>query len=195
MQYRAIAIDCDDVLVETAPLIIRDYNKRYGTQLDLGDMYSSDLSRWEVADRKMAIDRVEAYLQTEEYRQAPPLQESIDAIERLSSVYTLHLVTGRSDMLEQATRDFLDAHFNGLFRSLTFTNLFNSQQQTKSEICKKLGADLLIDDHLGHALPVAEAGVDVMLFGDYPWNQAPTLPPNVRRVKDWPEVARLLLPD
>lgn len=42
-QKHIIAIDCDDVLVETAPLILAHYNKTYGTHLELKDMYSKDL--------------------------------------------------------------------------------------------------------------------------------------------------------
>jgi hypothetical protein len=35
---------------------------------------------------------------------------------------------------------------------------------------------------------VAEAGVDGLLFGNYPWNQSKELPSNVRRVANWAEV-------
>lgn len=36
-------------------------------------------------------------------------------------------------------------------------------------------------------------GIRTLLFGDYPWNQAETLPPNVVRVTNWDEVCRVLL--
>ncbi len=51
----------------------------------------------------------------------------------------------------------------------------------------------LIDDHLHHALTVAECDINVLLFGDYPWNQASHLPDTIRRVRDWHEVAEVLL--
>jgi 5'(3')-deoxyribonucleotidase len=69
---RVIAIDCDDVLVETSPYLIADYNQRFGTNLGLEDMYSGDLEVWQTSSDEEAIDRVEAYVKTEEYQQLRP---------------------------------------------------------------------------------------------------------------------------
>ena len=78
MHYHTIAIDCDDVLVGTAPaLIIKHYNKTYGTSLELKDVYKDNLERLGVPDLATAIARIEAYLETAEYRKAPPFREAI----------------------------------------------------------------------------------------------------------------------
>lgn len=191
-KYSVIAVDCDDVIVETSHLIIGYYNKTYGTDLGLQDMYSNDPQRWGVVSDAEAIARVEAYLATDEYRNAPPFREAIEATRQLSKKYELHLVTGRSNLLETATKDLLRMYFPDVFRSIVFTNLYAIGKRTKAEVCQELGVDLLIEDHLGHALPVAECGVDVLLFGDYPWNQAKKLPSNVHRVKNWEEVLHIL---
>ena len=191
--YRIIAIDCDDVLVGTAPLTIDYYNKTYGTKLTLEDMYSDDPKRWDT-DRATAIARVERYLETDEFRTAPPFRDAISTIRELAKRYELHMVTGRTQLLETATKDMLEKHFPKLFRSLEFTGLYGDRPRSKSDVCKQLKADLLIDDHLGHALPVAACGVDVLLFGEYPWNRTTEkLPANVRRVKGWEQVSAVLL--
>ena len=90
----------------------------------------------------------------------------------------------------------LDKHFPDIFHSIEFTGLYGGQPRSKADVCRELNADLLIDDHLAHALPVAQCGVDVLLFGNYPWNQTKEkLPGNIRRVKGWDEIAALLTPD
>ncbi len=60
MKQKVIAVDCDDVLAETAPLILAHYNTAYGTQLKLQDMHSNDLRIWEIPDKATAITHVTA---------------------------------------------------------------------------------------------------------------------------------------
>eukprot|EP00951_Prasinocladus_malaysianus_P005852 scaffold41197_cov40-Prasinocladus_malaysianus.AAC.1 len=46
----------------------------------------------------------------------------------------------------------------------------------KSEICKSIGAHVLIDDNPGYALECAEAGIHVLLYDwnlSYPWSKTP----------------------
>ena len=58
----------------------------------------------------------------------------------------------------------------------------------KVDMCKRLGAIALIDDSLSHVTECAEEGIEGVLFGDYPWNQADELPSGVTRCVDWPAV-------
>jgi 5'(3')-deoxyribonucleotidase len=193
MKHKVIAVDCDDVLVETAPLILRNYNKLYGTHLELKDMYSRDLKVWDVPDAATAIARVEDYLKTDEYRRQPPLREAIEVTKRLAKHHELHIVTGRTEFLAVATQDMLDRYFPGIFQSIEFTGFFGDKARSKADVCQQLNADLLIDDHLHHAEVVANIGIDVLLFGGYPWNRADSLPANMRRVKDWYAIDKLLM--
>lgn len=194
MKKRIIAIDCDDVIVETAPAIVRFYNERFGAQLEFKNFYSSDLSAWAADDKETAMRRVDEFLRTPEYQQLAPLQEAIEVIRELKAHHELHIVTGRSDFLAQATEDMLQQYFPDIFKSVEYTNFFGDKPRSKADVCTTLGADLLIDDHLHHATVVAACGTEVYLFGDYPWNQADQLPENVRRVAGWQEIGTLLLP-
>lgn len=194
MKKRIIAIDCDDVIVGTAPAILDFYNREYGATLELKDFYSKDLALWAADDEQTAIGRVDAFLMTSEYQHMPPFQEAIDIIHQISKHHELHVVTGRSDFLTQATEDMLNKYFPGIFRSVEYTNFFSKTPRSKADVTRQLGADLLIDDHLHHAEVVAATGVDVYLFGEYPWNQTDQLPPRITRVRDWTTVAERLLP-
>lgn len=192
MEKRRIAIDCDDVIVPTATAIMDWYNQQYGTNLT--DIYDRDIGAWGVTDPKTAIERVDGYLRTEEYQQLPPFQDALDIIRKIGSYHELHMVTGRSDFLTESTLAMLQNHFPDIFTSVEFTNFFGQTSRPKSQVCQDLQADLLIDDHIHHAKIVAECGIEVYLFGEYEWNKGSELPKGVRRVKDWHEVAHLILP-
>jgi 5'(3')-deoxyribonucleotidase len=200
MNKDVIAVDCDDVLVATAPEILRYYNRTYGTNIQLKDFYSNDNTNvWQTPDDDTAIKRVNAFLETDEYFSLPPTQDAISVIRRLKQQYELHIVTGRPDFTEAATLKWLKHNFPDIFSTVVFTNYFSlsdssSVPRSKADVCKELGAKFLIDDHINHALRVADVGIDVMLFGDYPWNQTTkALPQNIRRVAGWKEVEKLLL--
>lgn len=193
MKKQRIAVDCDDVIVPTAPLILQNYNETYGTAIEFKDFYSDKLDIWQVPDRATAVKRIEAYLETDEYQQVKPFVDAIAIMQRLSKRYELHVVTGRADFLTAATESMLERYFPSLFTSIEFTNFFRTAGRSKADVCKKLGIDFLVEDHLHHATVVAECGINVLLFGEYPWNQTDQLPAHIQRVKDWYEAADILL--
>lgn len=193
MGYRVIAIDLDDVIINSSPIVAAYYNKRYGTNVGLKDMYSENLKAWGVSDGNVSIARVEKFLATEEFLNIPPSHEAISTIMMLSKKYELHIVTGRSFLIESETRKHIEHYFPKIFKSVEFTNLYTHKKRNKADVCMAIGAGLLIEDHLGHAVPVAEAGIDVLLFGDYPWNQTINLPRNMKRVLNWKEITERLL--
>ncbi len=190
-----MAIDLDEVVVETAQKIIKNYNKTYGTSMELKDYYSHDYKKtWKTPDVETAIQRVNSYLDTDEYKNSLPVERAIEVIRELGSKYKLYIVTGRPDFTKEATIRWLHMHFTDIFEDIVFSNFYDPQKvRHKGDICRELGVDLLIDDHLGHILSVSKVGIEGLLFGDFPWNKADKLPKNVRRVKDWDEVAHILL--
>jgi uncharacterized HAD superfamily protein len=160
--------------------------------MTLADMYSNDPAVWNAPDDMKAIERVDEYLKTKEYQQAEPFKEAIEAIRILSKHHDLHVVTGRADFLSKATEDMLTQYFPDIFQSVECTNFFTKSSRSKAQVCEELGADLLIDDHIHHAEVVAKCGIDVLLFGTYPWNAGEVSLPNIKRVASWREVVELL---
>lgn len=185
-------MDCDDVLLPTAPAIINAYNNTYGTTLDLSDFYSHTPEKWGVSDIREASDRVGKFLLSEEHAKIAPEKEVIAAIDTLSRLHELHLVTGRNQSLEGLTLDMITRYFPGRFKSVELTNFYDdNHRRTKGEVCQELNADILIDDHIEHINSVLESGLkEVIVFGDYPWNQAEVLPVGAMRCRDWQEVSK-----
>lgn len=191
-----IAIDCDDVLIPTAQSIVSNYNDRFGTKLGLEHMYTPiALDIWGTKSGDEAIERVNEFLRSEKHAAISPFTDAITAIRRLARVHNLHLVTGRASFLQEVTKRTLDAHFPDCFQGIEHTNYITtstdlSVKRTKGQVCKEIGADLLVDDHIAHGHDVVEAGLgQVIIFGNYPWNQG-DLPKGMVRCEDWNAVQK-----
>lgn len=199
-QRLIIAVDCDDVLVSTSSAIVRDYNRRFGTNVTLGDMYKpASLATWGTDSDDVAIERVNEFLRSDEHAQLVPDEETRRIVKLLAAQHELHLITGRADFLKDVTRQLLDTYFADCFVSVEHTNYVvpstsTAVRRSKGQICKSIGATVLIDDHLAHGQDALSAQLEkVILFGDYPWNfQEEDLPEAIVRCADWGSVAEEL---
>jgi hypothetical protein len=134
-----------------------------------------------------------------------------EVLHKYAHAIDFHIVTSRQHFLEDATRAWIDRHYPGLFSSILFGNHYASSgvKRSKPDMCKQLGALLLIDDSLRYATQCSEAGIRTALFGMHAWNTvssssssssscssgnggAAALPENVIRVESWAGVEPLL---
>lgn len=197
MRKPVVALDIDDVLVDTAAALLNDYNKKYGTSLEKHHYYSKDVNVLGVTDYNEAADRLTRYVLSGALTQSQPLLDAIEAVRRLSGAYTFIGVTSRPPEIAAATRDWLNLHFGDRVSDVIFTHFImaadsqNKTQLTKVEVCSDINATYMIEDHLHHAIPVAESGVKVFLI-DQPWNQMETLPLGIERVTSWSDIEKKL---
>lgn len=194
MKRLIIAIDCDDVLIDSSDRIVERYNAKYGASIDASHMYRQDLD-WGAGSHEAAIDRMNSLMLDDRILDdLVPSEATINAVRALASQHELHLVTGRQTYLEPSTRALLDAYFPGCFTSVEHTNYIASAsspepRRSKGEVCAQIHANILIDDHVKHGKNVLNHGVrEVLLFGDYPWNQTDDDTPGITRCHDWQEV-------
>lgn len=196
VERQTIAVDMDDVVIETSGLIIDYVNKTYNAGVTIDGFYSTDPALWGAPDVQTASRRVNEFLETEEYIESPPMQEAIHALRGLDRVHNLYIVTGRPDYTELATRKWLKTHAPDLFEDVVFTDFFDPEKvRTKGDVCRELGATVLVDDHPEHCKSALERGVRPLLFGNYPWNTDIDVPEGITRVAHWPDVEKLLLPN
>jgi uncharacterized HAD superfamily protein len=185
-----IAVDIDDVLVPHVEDLISWHNKEYGTKMDLVHYHSKNPKDWGSETIEEAIKRVQRFFTTREFLEAQPINEAAEVLKKLSENFRLIVITARDNIIEDATRSWLDKHFPEIFHETHFTARFNLGNQNRSKSAVALAADakFLIDDTLENALGAAAEGIEVLLFGNYPWNQMEKLPKGMVRVKDWQEV-------
>ncbi|URE37902.1 5' nucleotidase, deoxy (Pyrimidine), cytosolic type C protein (NT5C) [Musa troglodytarum] len=108
-------------------------------------------------------------------------------------------ILSRQNAIKNHTLEWIEKHYPGLFQEIHFGNHFalDGVSRPKSEICKSLGAHVLIDDNPKYALECAEVGIRVLLFdyhNSYPWCKAgsATSHPMVTKVHNWQEVEQQL---
>lgn len=119
-----------------------------------------------------------------------PIDDSVGAISRLAKKYDLQIITARHPQHSSTTTAWIKQHYGDVFGRIDFIGHPGAVEnpRTKAEVCAEIGAVALIDDSLGHTVKCAEQGIEGVLFGDYPWNQAKCLPKGVVRKVNWEEV-------
>lgn len=105
--------------------------------------------------------------------QIDPLPGAYEALLQLKQRYNLHIITSRQHKLEDITKKWIHTHFPDIFSELHFGNHYATEgkKRSKPEMCREIGAKLLIDDSLVYATQCVQAGIPVVLFGNYAWNQ------------------------
>ncbi len=188
MRRLLIAVDCDDVLVPTTPYFVRAYNDLYGTKAGLKDAHTPDPAVWGAQEEEIRRRRYEL-TENDEYKMLAPSDADVEVLRRLASVHELHLVTARKGEERQFTQQMLNRKLSGVFKAMDFVGWKGS----KGEICRKVKADILIDDNGAHLLDALACGMapgSAILYGEYPWNEEYRLKDGVVFCRDWLEVER-----
>lgn len=180
-----IAIDCDDVLINATEYLVDTYNSRYGTSVRLLHAHQSRNVEWE-ANRVEVFRRIVDIQQSEEYAAIAPHESTVEVIHRIARDHELHLVTARLNEVMPVTVKMINTYFEGCFTSIEHVG----PDRPKGEICKSIGANVMIDDNLHHLESADAHGVEyVIWFGDYPWQlEIDHRDLNVARCGDWKQV-------
>jgi HAD superfamily hydrolase (TIGR01509 family) len=195
MNRSIIAFDCDDVIVSSGALLVEHYNKLHSTRVEPRDFYSKDYEHVWRSDPETATRDLFAYLLTEDHMSLAPMPGAARVLRQLAERFKLFVVTGRPDETQQATNEWIEKYLPNIFEDIIFTNFFKLNDskgplRTKAEVCKELGAQWLVDDHLHHIENVTKHGITGLLFGDLPWERLSTPLPHVVQVSDWTELAK-----
>lgn len=190
---KTIAVDFDDVLMDFNAGFLVSHNNLYKTTLTYEDLI--DYDNWERVygtDKETMTDRAKHFYHSPEHMLVSPVIGAVEAITQLSKTYSLQIVTSRPATVRENTLKWLDQHFPKLFHDYHFTNIYAADMdikpRSKPEVCKEIGAVVLIDDALRHASDVANSGIPALL-PDRPWNRSHT-PEGVTRVKNWDDVVK-----
>lgn len=187
MKKPIIAIDIDDVIFPFVNGIATYHNELKGTVLTEDDFFSFDL--WDVwgSTEQEAIEIVENFMQSD-YMHLVPLAGAKESLERLARDFRIVLITARNGAFSDNTTRWLQYHLSDIFHEVIFAgNHYDGRgYRTKGEICKELGAVLIIDDSPRNILSAAQQNIDGILFGEKAWSVMDELPATlVKSCKDW----------
>jgi 5'(3')-deoxyribonucleotidase len=190
MKKQTIAVDVDDVLATSADGWVRHSNQRWGTHLTVDDYQENWGAMWNV-DHEEFLRRRNQLFDEGVIQTFAPYLEAKAVLVALGEHYKLVITSSRNSVLREDTLDWLNQHFGSVFEEIHLAGIYdagdpNAHLLTKAGLLTTIGADFLIDDQPKHCLAAAEAGMQTVLFGEYPWNRdIGVLPTGVTRCKDW----------
>lgn len=165
MRRLVIAVDCDEVLINTTENFMDQYNRIYGTEVSIENAYLLDHPEFKGVERSQIHDRFSEIANTEEFRRLNPRPDAIEVVHKLADSHELHLVTARQASQESTTLQMIDEYFPGCF-----TGINHIHEASKGEVCRVIKADVIIDDNAKHILDAKNCGVGVRIwFGNPPW--------------------------
>lgn len=191
-----IGIDMDSVIAEIIRPIDLFHNRKYGTNITYDDHYSYDLRLYWNCTLEDMYKRIFEFYDSPEFQLTQPVQGAQEALTFLAQNHELHLITARPYDVEEQSRQWLGEYFPGIFKEIHHTNLISKGGKgisiKKSEICRKMGATVMVDDHIDYILDCADNAIMSYLF-TAPWNASKTIShPHVKRVAGWKELVGLI---
>jgi len=182
-----ITIDCDDVLIASLPFVVAEYDRLYGTRIDIAKAYTTGGGQWGTSDKELIVSRITGIQLSDGFVALKPMSGSQHALEALQNTYELHLVTSRSEAVTATTQTMVDTYFSGVFTGIHHVGGGGSKRDTFT----RLAPVIAIDDNLKKIDEALLVGTKTgLLFGDYPWNESMSLPIGVTRVENWAAVER-----
>ena len=199
--YR-IYIDFDDVLCETARLLLKVANKEFGRELSFNNIHSFNIGEtFELTE--LEVQHILAIMHKPENLIAiAPIEMATQIINRWSKQgFEIDIVTGRPPFTENASRAWMEK-YNIPYSNLIFVNKYarnnngfrhHNEALTLDEL-KKRHYDLAIDDSASMLqFLFAEMKMDIAVF-HRPWNAQLKIPQEkqssrkIQRCQNWQEI-------
>jgi uncharacterized HAD superfamily protein len=186
-----IGCDVDDVTVEFVPSYLEAYKKRYSKEFREEDIYSFDLWKPLGISKEAAIELNMELFNSPVYDNLNLVEGAKKGLGQLAEKNELFLMTARPSYAEEKTRNYFKKRFPEVDLPIYFTGDFFDGTPKKSDLCKKIGITLIIEDNWEIALDCLEKNIGVLLY-DHPWNKCfeDTKHKNIKRVYDWEEILR-----
>lgn len=191
---KTIAVDIDDVLAAHSHAFAKWSNEKYGTNITNDDYQESWQEVWKI-EYEETIKRAEEYHESDHLFNCEIIEGAYEALKKLKERFKLVAITSRRDSISELTTKWINVYYPDIFDEIVFAGFFNkissnSLKLTKGELAKNIGVNFIIDDQLKHILSAAELGIQAILFGNYNWNKADSLPKNAIRANDWSDVIK-----
>lgn len=186
-----IAVDFDDIIVDFVGCFVNYHNENYGSIINYDDVNEFSLEKVFNVSQEVIVDRLWKFVHTQ-HLHLPLMLHASACLKQLSKMAEVHIVTSRCETISDITQANLK-HLNvSVHISKThFTNgllltRHPERSREKVEVCKEIGAGVLIDDLPLHAEKASKQGIPALIM-TRPWNRNHALATNVERVENWHE--------
>jgi 5'(3')-deoxyribonucleotidase len=189
---KTIAVDVDDVLAQSAKGLTAFSNQTWGTTLTPSDYDEHWANMWGV-DIEEVKRRTQIFYDSKIVQTYLPMQGAVEVLHKLKSRFNLVILTSRGSAIREDTEDWVEKYYKGIFSEVHLSGIWDDialhkYEVTKTDICKQIGAEYLIDDQLKHCISANGAGISSILYGDYSWNDMNDLPNGIFRAHSWNQI-------
>ncbi len=205
MKKYKIYIDFDDVLCETAKLLIRVASSEFNKNIFFEDIYSFDIgTTFKLSD--MEVRHVlDVMHKPENLLAIPPIENTTNIINNwYQQGHIIDIVTGRPPYTRDSSEKWLKKH-NISYNSLIFVNKYIKNNAFRYhddaislDTLKNIPYDFAIDDSTNMLeFLISETNMNVIIF-NRPWNEKYTPPSNtaperiIKRCHNWQDINLLL---
>lgn len=166
-----IAWDVDDMLGNFVGALIRWNNRKGYPRLRMEDVHDYNLSKIFQCPIEETIRRVDEFVESPEFEGIEPYPQTQEVVRQLP-MCRHSAVTGRRRALQERTRLWVEKHFPASFTGVhaVEANPLNGNIHGKADICKEIGADVLLEDAPMHIESCLAAGLTVFFLAK-PWNR------------------------
>lgn len=195
---QTIAVDIDDVLFPNSFRLVQTYNRKHGTNIEQPAMLLNGVLKGTLENleehtglqRELIIEQVEQLLSEPEFHDILPLEASQSVLSELATKFELIAVSSRPKVMLEQTHLWIAHHYESVFSNIHILGgkWGHGIFVDKTKLLKEQDVSYLIDDLLKNAQEAATAGIQAVLFGEYPWNETDALPDAVTRCRDWQAV-------
>lgn len=165
------------------------HNRTYKTNYDSSIWPSYHFEEVIGTTKEESDNRVRLFFGTREFANLKPIAGAQEGVRALAKKFRLVAVTGRNPVAEKITRAWLAKNVPEV-TDVYFSDAFERRDHSKSGICLKLGARVIVEDNKKYAVECASHGIPAVLL-DRPWNQG-ILPSGVVRVRSWSDVPGII---
>ena len=185
MERLTIGLDIDGVIIDYVSVILPLLSEICNRPIIYDDITHPALTRiLEDIDEETSEQIWEQILGTDLLQTSPPVKGAVEGVAALSR-HEIWLITGRPESLRGLTISWLDKNAIKYDR-IVFESAKEAGFSSPEKEC-----DLFVEDQLEITRTFAEAGINTLLYNQ-PWNYAPSLPENCRRVYNWNEITEII---
>jgi len=192
-----VAVDVDEVLGQFLVELNGFCQERYGMSHNVEDYHVYHFATIWGCSQETSSHIVHEFFESSNFQQLPLVPGAFEALCEMQAWCDLHVVTSRQHVIQDITIEWLSTHYPGIFRSIKFGNHYAREGPTrkKSDLCKEIDADVLIDDNPDYAMDCAASGINVILYNwqnGYPWSRLSEKDDRIREVTCWSDVPQTL---
>ncbi len=192
-----IITDIDEVLGSLIDPLIRYYNEGYyllgNFKNPIKNLKRENFTTYSIG-KILNITEEEEYKMIQRFSRSPyfknimPLENAVESIKKLSEKHKIIGLSDRPNYLFGDSIFWANRYFGD-----SLSELYLSNGYSKAMYCKKMDADLIIDDKVAHVVDCSENGIRSYLFGNDKknyWNQNfdESEYDMIERVENWKEI-------